>query len=88
MFFSGAQVLRISSVKLSAAGGLSMISSPPSSRKDTLSPSASTRSSVRPSPCSRNGCGAAAGLRSTRMRLPTMVFAGSRSKLSSMLRIQ
>ncbi len=54
VFLSGAQVLRISSVKLSPAGGLSITSEPSASwRNDTLWPSAITRSSVKPSPCRR-----------------------------------
>jgi len=88
VFLSGAQVLRISSTKRSAAGGLSITRSPPSWRNDTLAPSASTRSSVRSSPCRRSGPPAAAALRSTCRRLATMVFAGSRSNVSSTSRIQ
>ena len=83
VFFSGLQVLRMSSVKASASGGLSMTRSPPSWRKLTLWPSACTRSSVRPSPCRRRGCRSTAALRSMRSRLVTMVLAGSRSNVSS-----
>ena len=87
VFFSGAQVLRISSVK-SPSGGLSMTSSPASLRNDTLCPLASTRSGSRSSPCRRSGPPVPAALRTTAMRLATMVRTGSRSKVSSTLRIQ
>ena len=86
---SGAQVLRISSVKLSVAGGLSITSEPSVSwRNATLSPSAITRSSVSASPCRRSGCVPYAWLRSMCSLLATSVFAPSRSKVSSTLRIQ
>jgi len=88
VFFSGAQVLRISSVKLSAAGGLSITSSSPSWRKDTLAPSACTRSSVSPTPCRRSACAGCCALRSMRSLLATMVLAGSRSNTSSTLRMK
>ena len=92
VFLSGAQVLRMSSVKLAAAGGLSMTSASVSTRNDTLCPSACTRSSVSPSPCRRSGWLAwsptKAALRSMRSLLPTMVLAGSRSKVSSALRMK
>ena len=87
VFLSGQQVLRMSSVKLSP-GGLSITSRPGSWRKLTLSPLACTRSRVMSSPCSFSGCGGSDRLRSITSRLPTMVLAGSRSKVSSTLRIQ
>ena len=88
VFFSGAMVLRISSVNAPSAGGLSMTSEPSSWRKLTLSPLISTRSRFSSSPCSFSACAALPALRSSCMRLTTMVFAGSRSNVRSTVRIQ
>ena len=56
VFFSGAQVLRISSVKL-PSGRLSMTSRPSSWRNDTDSPLTRQRVSVMSSPCSLQRAG-------------------------------
>jgi hypothetical protein len=89
VFFSGAQVLRISSVKRSSAGGRSITSLPSAWRNDTLSPLISTRSRLSSSPCSSSAWpGGTAVLRSTCMRLVTSVLAASRSKARSTWRIQ
>jgi hypothetical protein len=62
VFFSGAQVLRISSVKRSAFGRVVDHQLAAFVRNDTLSPSASTRSRFRPSPCRRSGCAGTAAV--------------------------
>ena len=87
VFFSGAQVLRISSVKL-PSGRLSMTSRPSSWRNDTDSPLTRQRVSVMSSPCSLSGPAATAPLRSICIRLMTSVFAGSRSNVRSTFLIQ
>ena len=90
VFFSGAQVLRISSVNgpSGSSATLSITSCPASWRKDTLSPLTSTRVRFSSSPSRRRGCGASAVLRSSCMRLMTSVFAGSRSNVRSTVLIQ
>ena len=90
VFFSGAQVLRISS--MNGPGGTpcseSMTSMPSSCLNDTDSPLTSTRVRFSSAPCSFSGCAGTSTLRSSCMRLITSVFAGSRSNVRSTLRIQ
>ena len=90
VFFSGAQVLRISSVNV--PGGTpcseSMTSMSSSCRNDTDSPLSSTRVRFSSSPCSFSGWAGTSALRSICMRLMTSVFAGSRSNVRSTRRIQ
>ena len=89
VFLLGAQVVKISSSKGSLpAGRFSSTSWLFSSLNEVPWPATSTRARFSSSPSSRSGCGAASGLRRTRMRLRTRVFAGSRSKVSSTVSIQ
>ena len=89
VFFSGAQVLRISSVKRL---GLRQVVDHQHGRlrggTTRTAPLTSTRVRFSSSPCRRSGCGGTAALRSSCIRLMTIVLAGSRSKVRSTVRIQ
>jgi hypothetical protein len=87
LFFSGAIVLRISSVNASEPAGGSITSRPSSWRNDTLWPSISTRRRLSSSPCRRSGSRSRLPLRSMRSLEETMVLAGSRSNVRSTVRI-
>jgi len=89
LFFSGAQVVKISSSNGSSpAGRFSSTRVWPSRRNEQAWPPSMTRERFSSSPSSRSGCAGTPGLRRRRMRLSTRVLAGSRSMASSTLSIQ
>jgi hypothetical protein len=89
VFFAGAQVVNISSVKGSGPSGrFSSTSWLPSILKEVPAPLIRTRARFSSSPCRRSGCAATPALRRSVILLSTRVLAGSRSKLSSTVSIQ
>ncbi|MOA38396.1 hypothetical protein D3C78_1600780 [compost metagenome] len=88
VFFTGAQVVKISSsTGASPSGRFSSTSALPSILNDVPWPLTITRARLSSSPSRRKALAGTSGLRRTRMRLSTRVLAGSRSKVRSTVSI-